>query len=1005
MSCLSLSRDHKQSPLSQAFPSTPSLPHARTNQGIPPHHTITTTSTTTSTSTMETTPLLAALVIMVPLLMLAQREEILDSPAFHLSLAALLLCLYKALSLYMGQRICEEQILKSCRAEAAEQAEPRRAELQALQAEISSQARTIEAYERERLTLMTRQDGIAARYAAHQRESRRLRDRLQQAESHSHDRTTVEAARLIEATWESVKDVMAKAGIDVRTHRGGWTGAVEELCQPKSQALSAVEKSNEAISSDLEKERKELIKEKASKHAAQKQAELLNTRLDDEKARARILEIDNEQMKIDVEREKRHRAAEASKRESTEKQRATRSEVEQQLAKERADMFSEMDELYLQEHARLLTQFNEAQEQLTLELETAFNEKINEREAATIAATTESAERIKRLKRAKKRQGKQLTEAVDANKQVTEDLDKARSNIARCEEEILHLNKKLLDNVEKIEAQRIATTEEFTKRSNELQHELETAKTTSEQTEKRLTEAERTITKQNEELSTFNQDFNNRVEEKAAEKTVAISETSNELSKKLEQELVETRTTNTQVTEHLTKAESIIGEKEAENNFLQKQNSQFVSDLQAAIQREDCLKEQLAISQGLVVSHQEALTGRGQQIVDLSSQIDSIRQQQGNVDVSMLESDGFGQSQGNADAAMMDSSEAVAGPTSFDQPQGLGDETMLGSTGVTDAPAGGVSDEEFEQMLGWLNELDTNDLELIPQERLWDANDAWDPSWLNNAPANQHSGSNNSNAGFIFDFHPNISPDLNSNGNNSSPALNNRKRKSSWQPPSSDNKPPKDSEKADPNRLFNYNPISADTNACIDPQLLQNNTTSSTEGQTNLSGALGVQSAVYSNLFHFGSNGKINTTSTDGIPTGPRKSNEPNLMNNNVSSTSGPVDVPPSYVGQPSVPGRHIGLHSDEPQWDGPNPFLESQADLLPHSPQYVPAEQYTGATPNQYPDVKSDMSALEGLKEWNGTHDENGRPFSHDDTTNFSYIDGDARLDVPNFEPFEEKP
>lgn len=91
MSCLTLSRDHKQPPSSKPFPTdTLSLPlfpppHLRNYLRTPSHH----TTTTTITTTMQMVPLLAAAVGQMMLLMVAQRGESFDALLFCFATATL----------------------------------------------------------------------------------------------------------------------------------------------------------------------------------------------------------------------------------------------------------------------------------------------------------------------------------------------------------------------------------------------------------------------------------------------------------------------------------------------------------------------------------------------------------------------------------------------------------------------------------------------------------------------------------------------------------------------------------------------------------------------------------------------------------------------------------------------------------------------------------------------------------------------------------------------------
>lgn len=480
---------------------------------------------------MEILLLLAVLAIMAPFITLAGYEEILDSPTFHVTLAALLACAYQALSMYKDRKAHEAQTFKSCQAKAAEQASPSRAELQTLHARISSQAKTIASHNNDMRYVEAMQQSSAAKIAEHERVNRHLRRRLEDAESESYDRTTVMKARAIEAQWDSVRGAMAEAGIDIDTQRGGWTSAVKELCQPKSRALSAVKDNNVAVLSALDKE-------KAARNAAEKQLAAMTAKFDLEKNRARIFELTITEMELAADREKRH---ESHRGEEATAEAAMRGDFERQLAEES----SRVEQLYDQEYAKLLEKFNEAGERQTSELKSDFSKK----------------------------------------------------------------NKKLRKTKAKLLEDAKNTAEETAASTNKLQQELEEAK-------KELGKAQRTITEHETAISALKQNSLDQIKsEQAAERGLK---------------------------EQLSATQTMM----ASQRKSSKRHSR---------------KTRMAAKHGnaKIASLNQMLVAKNQQAAYLSAEMDSIFQQQLNLDETMV-----------------DSSEAMVGTDSFGQLQGDGDQTM-----------------------------------------------------------------------------------------------------------------------------------------------------------------------------------------------------------------------------------------------------------------------------------------------------------------------------------------
>lgn len=584
-------------------------------------------------------------------------------------------------------------------------------ELEALQAEVFSKEKTIKSLEYEKRRHATRLSDMAARTGEKDHQARLLMQRLRQAESQTHDHATVEAARMIKAQWNHVKGVMTKAGIDTDTHRGGWTGAIEELCQPKTQALSAAEENNAAMSSALDKERKELAIEKAAKDAAEKKVASLKTQLGDAKNHARILEIDNEEIKAGIDSQKRrktHHDEELSRSETAKNQATIRSEVDKQLAKKRHAMISDMEQRYKREYAILHRTYEETLRRHNSELESAFDQKLNERVAAETAAVKKSSKKPKNPKGTKKLKG-EVTAAKAASEQATENLKiaqdqidglnkklldaekgakekddiskastersekqekdlkeakeslvEARRTIDEKENQISGLNQKHLDEVAKAAEMAAADSEALTKLTTDLRRDLEETKTTNAQTDKCLVEARRTIGEKDIKISGLKQKIE-EVEAKATEMTAALSRASTELRDELE----EAHATMHQDKESLNTAKGKIDETKADNTFLQQRQSDLVNALHTTTQDKENLQEQVTAAQAnatsTATSLQHIIDARDFQIWSLQEQIDSLFQQQeydGNISL--------GEEQ---DQTMLDSGEALPETNSFDQQQ------------------------------------------------------------------------------------------------------------------------------------------------------------------------------------------------------------------------------------------------------------------------------------------------------------------------------------------------
>jgi hypothetical protein len=124
-----------------------------------------------------------------------------ESLLLALTLVILAPCIYRTSVTSRHRTAIEEQIRKSCQAEAAEQARLYRAELIALQAMTTSQARTIGTLERERRSFETREEDLTVRCAIYKQERNALKGRLEEA---MFDTIAVEkAGSKLRRTWRS----------------------------------------------------------------------------------------------------------------------------------------------------------------------------------------------------------------------------------------------------------------------------------------------------------------------------------------------------------------------------------------------------------------------------------------------------------------------------------------------------------------------------------------------------------------------------------------------------------------------------------------------------------------------------------------------------------------------------------------------------------------------------------------------------------------------------------
>jgi cell shape-determining protein MreC len=211
--------------------------------------------------------------------------------SFWFTVFLLLVFVYYTVRLFTDRKATEVPKLKSCLATATEQIESPREQLKGLEAQTSSLTGTTTTLRHNLDASCQREAESSKRVAEYERENRRLRQYRDENKDLAKDR---DDARLILSQWETILVSLDKAGIDTRTRRGGWVVAIEELCEPKAQALSAVKEELADVSSALDKKRKECAKEKAANEAAQAELELL-------KIDAHLLKLDNQQMKSDAE--------------------------------------------------------------------------------------------------------------------------------------------------------------------------------------------------------------------------------------------------------------------------------------------------------------------------------------------------------------------------------------------------------------------------------------------------------------------------------------------------------------------------------------------------------------------------------------------------------------------------------------------------------------------------------------------------------------------------------
>ena len=174
----------------------------------------------------------------------------------------------------------EEQLRKSCQAQAAKQAESDRAQIKALQANYNSEKRANGSLRREMSTLERTHEALVIKSARHRNESDRHRNEIndlrKKLSAATFSASTVENASLVKEQWNSVSGTLAKAGFVAKDPQD-LARSIEKLQELQD---SAVELSKRAA---LDKQ--ELAREKAAKEAAQEEVTGL-------KRDVRILEID-----------------------------------------------------------------------------------------------------------------------------------------------------------------------------------------------------------------------------------------------------------------------------------------------------------------------------------------------------------------------------------------------------------------------------------------------------------------------------------------------------------------------------------------------------------------------------------------------------------------------------------------------------------------------------------------------------------------------------------------
>ncbi|GAB7322722.1 hypothetical protein MBLNU13_g03614t1 [Cladosporium sp. NU13] len=197
--------------------------------------------------------------------------------------------LYRAQASSHEKAAEEEQLRKSCQAQAADQAKSHRAQIKTLQTHSESEKRANGAlrYEKsaveDRLTaLITKSDRYQRDSEYHRRANKALRDQLQTAQEST---TNVQNARRIIQQWDSFSDTMKKVGFVANTPTD-LGRSIEKLQQLRDSAATS---SNQAA---LDK--RELDSEKAAKEAALEEVTSL-------KRDVRILEIDLEDMQATAE--------------------------------------------------------------------------------------------------------------------------------------------------------------------------------------------------------------------------------------------------------------------------------------------------------------------------------------------------------------------------------------------------------------------------------------------------------------------------------------------------------------------------------------------------------------------------------------------------------------------------------------------------------------------------------------------------------------------------------
>lgn len=373
-----------------------------------------------------------------------------------------------ALSSYLDRTAHEKQIHNKYQAEAIQQDSTNREALEAFETQLAAHKRAICTLQSEKRNVATRYADMSKRCTEYQAVNERLMDRVKQVEGAAYGPFAAQNAQTIQKQWNSILDVLARAGIRVNRLED-WTSTVEELCQRKQRQLTAATSKAVATSTDIEKAQNELTKERTAKEALQEQIKLLEQSVDEKRRAVKNLQrdlgakstlaADNELLRKNLAAAQSNEAA-TKERLDAEHQRSTALKDEE-IRAQKAAAQNECTKKEVQENL-----VAEMKSKFAGELALQVNSQVEAQVSAQPASLKEAWNQNDRLR-------DQLAEAESAMAKAKKTVTAEQSRAAMFEGEVGTLSGQLEHERMEFRDEQRRTTATFNQQVAELQQEVE----------------------------------------------------------------------------------------------------------------------------------------------------------------------------------------------------------------------------------------------------------------------------------------------------------------------------------------------------------------------------------------------------------------------------------------------------------------------------------------------------------------------------------------------------